>query len=665
MTIERKVGMGIAGQPTGPGPDVAEVFSVHTYTSNNADQGSGATQTINNGIDLAGEGGLVWIKNRNNSRSHVLIDTERGAANSLSSNSNAVSRTDYTGTNGSGAGASFNSNGFTVGDRNEVNASNGSSTPAKYVSWTFRKKKKFFDVVTYTGNGVAGREIAHGLDGPVGMMIVKDIDTSTSSWATYHKSLGATKYMYLEATGGANTHIGFWNDTEPTDSVFTIGSLTAVNNVLGDTYVAYLFADNSAEDAEDQMIKCGSFTGTGSAGLEVNLGWEPQWVLIKNTSRATGWMMQDTMRGMSHNGWQYLLANDNAAESGDTSNRVVPTATGFTVNNNGGNDFGQSGDTLVYMAIRAPMMKEPEAATDVFAVNSRGTTAATAAGVVYHSGFPVDLALEKNVSQVTSISAFNRLNGSLRLQTDNNSAATDVTGDKFGSMDGFDVRVLSANTGKFAWMWKRAKGYMDVVCYNGAASASTVPHSLGVVPEMIWTKYRNGEVSWAVYHSGIGNTKHLRLDDYHAQIGGTNFWNNTTPTDTHFTVGTDGETGHSAGIYTAYLFATLEGISKVGSYTGNGSSQTIDCGFSAGSRFILIKRTDATGSWYLWDSARGIVAGDEPNIFLDTTSDQNTTDSIDPHNSGFIVNQVSSAPSGQSVIYPNVSGGTYIFYAIA
>ena len=658
MTIERKVGMGIAGQPTGPGPDVAEVFSVHTYTSNNADQGSGATQTINNGIDLAGEGGLVWIKNRNNSRSHVLIDTERGAANSLSSNSNAVSRTDYTGTNGSGAGASFNSNGFTVGDRNEVNASNGSSTPAKYVSWTFRKKKKFFDVVTYTGNAQANRKISHNLGSVPAMMIIKHANNDYS-WYVYHKDLGNDHFIQLNSTGGASGASSNlqWNSTTPTATEFTVHTHTTTNGAPF-THVAYLFADNSSELADNQMIKCGSFTKSSASGTlqSVDIGWEPQFVLMKSSNSSGIWNMGDSMRGMVTGGDDGRLQAQ-AADGEYTENFIEVHPTGFKTNN--------PPSSYIYMAIRAPMMKEPEAATDVFAVNSRGTTAATAAGVVYHSGFPVDLALEKNVSQVTSISAFNRLNGSLRLQTDNNSAATDVTGDKFGSMDGFDVRVLSANTGKFAWMWKRAKGYMDVVCYNGAASASTVPHSLGVVPEMIWTKYRNGEVSWAVYHSGIGNTKHLRLDDYHAQIGGTNFWNNTTPTDTHFTVGTDGETGHSAGIYTAYLFATLEGISKVGSYTGNGSSQTIDCGFSAGSRFILIKRTDATGSWYLWDSARGIVAGDEPNIFLDTTSDQNTTDSIDPHNSGFIVNQVSSAPSGQSVIYPNVSGGTYIFYAIA
>jgi len=111
--------------------------------------------------------------------------------------------------------------------------------------------------------------------------------------------------------------------------------------------------------------------------------------------------------------------------------------------------------------------------------------------------------------------------------------------------------------------------------------------------------------------------------------------------------------------YIAYLFATLAGNSKVGSYTGNGSSQTINCGFSAGARFILIKRTNAAGDWYVWDSVRGIVAGNDPHLSLNTTAAQVTNDdSIDPANAGFIVNQVSATNI-------NVSSATYVFYAIA
>jgi hypothetical protein len=108
-----------------------------------------------------------------------------------------------------------------------------------------------------------------------------------------------------------------------------------------------------------------------------------------------------------------------------------------------------------------------------------------------------------------------------------------------------------------------------------------------------------------------------------------------------------------------YLFATKAGISKVGSYTGNGSSQTINCGFTTGARFVLIKRTDSTGDWYVWDTVRGIIASTDPHLSLNTTVAEVTTDdSVDPDNSGFIVNQLAATNI-------NVTSATYIFLAIA
>jgi hypothetical protein len=132
---------------------------------------------------------------------------------------------------------------------------------------------------------------------------------------------------------------------------------------------------------------------------------------------------------------------------------------------------------------------------------------------------------------------------------------------------------------------------------------------------------------------------------------------------TQFKVWTDG--GGASGLdangvnYVAYLFASLPGISKVGSYTGNGTSQTINCGFSSGARFILIKRTDSTGDWFIWDTSRGITANNDPHLSLNTTAAEVTTDdSVDPASSGFIVNQVAATNI-------NVNGATYIFLAIS
>jgi hypothetical protein len=134
----------------------------------------------------------------------------------------------------------------------------------------------------------------------------------------------------------------------------------------------------------------------------------------------------------------------------------------------------------------------------------------------------------------------------------------------------------------------------------------------------------------------------------------------TSPTSTQITLDSaDIDVNASGGTYVAYLFASVTGVSKVGSYTGTGTTQTINCGFTAGARFVMIKRTDSTGDWYVWDTARGIVSGNDPYLLLnDTAAEVTSTDYIDPANSGFEIS--STAPAAI-----NANGGTFIFLAIA
>jgi hypothetical protein len=217
----------------------------------------------------------------------------------------------------------------------------------------------------------------------------------------------------------------------------------------------------------------------------------------------------------------------------------------------------------------------------------------------------------------------------------------------------------SANT-YINWFFKRAPSFMDVVCYTGTGSATTFTHNLTVVPEMMIVKRRStGASGWGVYSSTTGAGNYLRLDATSASTADSTTWGNTSPTSSVFSVGTDSLTNNSASTYVAYLFATCAGVSKVGSYTGNGTTQTINCGLTAGARFVLIKRTDSTGGWYVWDSTRGIVAGNDPYLLLNSAAAEATaTDYIDPSNTGFEIS--SSAPSAI-----NASGGTFIFLAIA
>ena len=367
------------------------------------------------------------------------------------------------------------------------------------------------------------------------------------------------------------------------------------------------------------------------------------------------WYIFDTMRGIVTGGNDSILApNDNLVEE-TASQYLDVTPTGFISHFNalaGSRDY-------IYMAIRAPMMVEPKAATNVFAIDTRGSTG-DGKKPAFRSGFPVDVAVERSTGGSgghTSIHSRPTGPNYLRLNT--------------GAAEAYDQVVFDYNNGHYgltdtnasfhAWMWKRAKGYMDVVTWKGNATARTIPHSLGVVPEMIWVKNRDVTEEWFVYTASEGLDKWLYLSNVNDSQSGisTLAWNNTAPSATVLSLGTHNFTNDNNRDLIAYLFATLAGISKVGSYTGNGSYQTINCGFSAGSRFILIKRTDTNGDWYFWDSLRGIVAGNDPHFSVNTKATHVTTDdSVDPHNSGFIVNQVSATNI-------NVSSGTYIFYAIA
>jgi len=231
-------------------------------------------------------------------------------------------------------------------------------------------------------------------------------------------------------------------------------------------------------------------------------------------------------------------------------------------------------------------------------------------------------------------------------------------------MDGVKVGTTgntSNDTGNtyINYLFDRAPGFMDVVCYTGTGANTTFNHNLGVVPEMIIVKDRSNARAWAVYSSALGNTKYLFLNATDAEATASSVWNNTTPTSSVFTVGTAAFINNSTETYVAYLFATLAGISKVGSYTGTGTTQVINCGFTAGSRFVMIKRTDSTGDWYYWDSARGIVAGNDPYLLMNSAAAEVTsTDYIDTANSGFEIS--STAPAAI-----NANGGTFIFYAIA
>jgi hypothetical protein len=207
--------------------------------------------------------------------------------------------------------------------------------------------------------------------------------------------------------------------------------------------------------------------------------------------------------------------------------------------------------------------------------------------------------------------------------------------------------------------FKRAPGFFDEVCYTGTGVATTQAHNLGAAPEMMIAKRRSATGSWYVYAAPIGATDLLILQVANGKSADSAF-NSVAPSVSAFSLNSAGYGLNDSGsTYVAYLFATFAGVSKVGSYTGTAAAQVINCGFTAGARFVLIKRTDSTGDWYVWDSARGIIAGNDPYLLLNSTAAEVTsTDYIDTATTGFEIS--STAPAAI-----NASAGTFIFLAIA
>jgi len=612
-----------------------DVFSTYLYT------GTGSAHTIQNGIDLT-EGGLVWTKSRG-AHNHSLHDSARGVTCLLKSNATSAEYCDSTQI------SAFTSNGFTVGTDGSSNTSG-----RDYVSWTFRKAPKFFDVVTYTGDGTAGRTISHNLGVAPGAIFIKCTNIGYG-WVAGHVGAGWGNSGALQSTDAFGVNNTTFNSTNPTDTVFTVGNSVGVNQ-SGQSYVAYLFAHNDGDgefgpDGDADIIKCGSYTGNGSTdGVTVDLGWEPQWLLFKDTTNSNDWIVIDNMRGMVvdndlANADAYLRPNAIGQEGASTF--VEPTATGFKVQNNGWTDV--NGATIIYIAIRRGPMKVPTVATDVFAIDTYDAPPLP----TFESSFVTDMALYKHSTLSQDWKAVNRLSGKTRLVPNATTAETgegDVTWD---FMDGWYSNSGTAST-VYSWMWKRAPNFCDVVAYTGTGSTMTINHNLGVTPEMIWTKRRDSTGSWIVYHSATGLNNYLFLNSTAAVGSAGNYY---AVSDTTF----GAPFVNSGGTFISYLFASLDGVSKVGSYTGNGSSQTIDCGFSAGARFVLLKRTDSTGDWMIYDSTRGITStSNDPALALNNTDAQFTenayfgADVIRPHSSGFIIDN-----------YFASNGHTYIFYAIA
>ena len=632
------------------GEFVDNVFNTQAY------DGTGSTpRSFTTGLNMNTHGGMVWFKNRTNSWDGMVIDSERGLSKHI--------KTQTDGAQEDGLYAKINSmdsNGFTIGSVSSVNVQNEDGSGV--VAWSWRKCAKFFDVVTWTGNSDTNQTISHNLSAAPGMIIAKRTDSSTTgNWVVYHRDHSG--YLRFNTDQGAVNDSGAWVPV-------TSASFKAYDyiNVNGASYVAYLFADETAFGAVNdnntlnQICKIGSYTGNGnSAGPEVSLGFEPQFLIIKNTSSAGDWLMFDTYRGIEFGGDDddYLTSNTNAQSA--EAERLELNSDGFQIRTTTA-AINENNSTFIYYAIRRPDPKVQDtslltAGNKVFTIKQGASSGTPSARTTSFGGGGIgpDASWAFPYTGGGSWLMNNRFMGDATLSS--NSTGSDGSNSYMGSYDynnGFN-HYSSNNTSWMFWMWMRWQGF-DTIQYRGnGVNGRAIPHSLGVEPEMIWIKDRTSSYNWQVWHKDLTSGNHLYLNSLNGETTANSPGLGTVSTTT-FNIGSYVAVNGNNSLYMANVYSSVAGKSKVGSYSGNSSGQTITCGFQP--RFMWLKRYSSNDSrWYVLDTVRGWGSGNDQWLGLSLTGAQSGWDFGAPTSTGFTLT------GGND--HTNATGNDYIFYAHA
>jgi hypothetical protein len=647
----------------------------------------GSPTIVNSGTEYlsgVGQGGMVWYRRRDAGENHSIEDTERGLDKVIYTDS-----TNAEADPGAYGLQAYNADGFIAG----YDTSGGD-----YASWTFRKTPKFFDIQTWTGNGTAGRTISHNLNCDVGMIWVKRRD-STGNWRVWARADASTAYaLFLNGASAGTTPPQaaiFGNGTSyvaPTSTEFTIGSAADLN-ASGGTYVAYIFAHNDGDggfgpNADQDIIKCGSYTGTGTESIlnVIDVGFHPQFLIIKRLTGGTDdWSMMDDMRGFyeaqytNDNGLTRIL-QPNSATAEFNDSLVYPRPNGFALTNNS-SKANANGSKYFYMAINSRPTTPPTFSSEVFDVITQTPDQNLNGTFIEPSISPigqVDMNIlgQRSRNGLPNTYLWDRRRGSRYFWETNRNVDESNRGATYrifddsssGFLDNFSYPSGSVTNNMIYWMWQRRATFLDIITYTGAGTnGQRINHGLGAVPAMIWIKKRGTASDWAVWHKELNGG--VNAEDYHLHLNtsapentGNEFgqYNSYYPTETDFEVGSSALTNDTNYQFVAYLFGEIDGVTKMGRYTGNGSSLTVDCGFSKGAKFVLIKCTTSTNGaqWCALDTARGITAGNDPVLQLNTTNAELSIDCMDPSNSGFTVVQEANRNL-------NRNNDEYVYYAIA
>lgn len=658
------------------GVGVPDPTFVEDYFSIDAYAGNGGSQSLATSVDLSG-GGMVWTKARNSSSfNHSVTD----------SNSNYYNL-DNQNIGGSNSYTTFTSSGYTM--NNSFGNWNASSND--YISYTFSKQEKFFDMVDYTGNGSEIRDISHSLGckpaivflkrktEPNGPFTVKALGTETGNYSpnSYYQSI-------LNSTSPFWSNAGF-RQVPMNDSYVRLDhrpQYGIVSNTSGEEYTLYFFAHDSSDTG---LSVGGSYIGNGStiAGPQIDLGWEPQFVFVKSAGYpAESWHVFDNHRGISRQNANDLVINGKPAEADSTFIELL--STGFKTTSNS-DQVNKNTQTYVYWAIRRGPMREPTSGSQVVESVLRSGTGADATRTATNFA---DVIMTANLPGTSASGTrwFDRLRGNyISINSFTSNAETDLSSTPLdaaliGRPNSKDYllksngNVNASGTNNYVdWIWTRRKKVFDVVHYRGNNANRTIPHSLGAVPQFIITKAQNNTNgnAYGMFIEYVGplapsatSTGYGRLDTSDSLQGWQSYdMFGDKPTATEFSLSSYVGLNNAGGYYSAFLWSNLAGVCDIGTYTGVGAgvgSQYIDCGFSSGVRWLFItgKTSTYNRSW-VFDTTRGITTAVSPAwAWGDNIAEHTTDDAVDPSNAGFRV-------ISKSTVNVNELNETYYYVAIA
>lgn len=644
----------------GAGEDAHEIAPLDQTFTQFVRNGTYANRTFTTGIDTVNNTGAVlsrayakgWAFG---SSDYNVLRNESFWPRSSSIHPTTI-RFDFTGAYGSkyytGNYMSFGTNGHSY-----TSAWQQNSTYNRYLDVVLRTSGRFYSEQVYAGDGTTGRKIAHGLGCEVGAIFIKN-DIEGMNAMFWHKDLAANTVYRMQTNPNVQAPITMTNMISVNDTHVTLNDHAYVNGTNKD-YIIWCFANdpNGLDNDGTGKIACGSYTGSTSE-VEVDLGWHPSFLLVKNQNSTSNINMVADAIGFHD--CPTTKTRDLAfnASTSIEHQYVMPTGTGFKVAGSGSSSihWNVNGSTFNYIAIRSGGESTLTSSDQFFEVDNDTYTNYYTQTVT--AGFAPDMFITKSTSG-SNTRLYTRLFGRRRFNIDGTGALVD--GSPTIRWDNHDGLSDTLGNPYATFMWKRWRHAFDIVTYSGTGSAQQIPHNLGSAPAMMLVKSTTHTSNPSIYHKSMDLTAPedyvLFLDTDYGPYDRDVSWNDTAPTATHFSVGPSGETGYSGREYVAYLFGEVSGITKMGRYSGNNSSVNVDCGFSNAAKFVLIKELDNNSSYWTFGGGTGIVSGNTTGFRLDSTGSADVYDYIDPYSTGFTVNNYDNKLS--------VSGKTYIYYAIS